>query len=155
MKDTLKPKFLLTENLNRLAKWLRMLGYDAAIYKSISFHNMIRLAKKERRIILTRSNKQAKSSLKFSRILIKTDNHLEQIKELKGVITFNEQYTFSRCLLCNKQLYGISREKVKDLVPEFIYENQTDFKVCKKCGKIYWQGTHYKSMMAELKKILL
>ncbi|MCK5027974.1 MAG: Mut7-C RNAse domain-containing protein [Candidatus Pacebacteria bacterium] len=154
MKDALKPKFLLTENLNRLAKWLRMLGYDAAIYKSISFHNMIRLAKKERRIILTRSNKQAKSNLKFSRILIKADNHLEQIKELKEVITFNEQYTFLRCLLCNKLLYGISREKVKDLVPEFIYENQTDFKVCRKCGKIYWHGTHYKAMLMELRKIL-
>ncbi len=154
MKDALKPKFLLTENLNRLAKWLRMLGYDAAIYKSISFHNMIRLAKKERRIILTRSAKQAKSNLKFSRILIKADKHLEQIKELKEIITFNEQYTFSRCLLCNKRLYGISREKVKDLVPEFIYEDHTDFKVCRKCGNIYWKGTHYKSMLAELKKIL-
>jgi len=154
LKDVLKPKFLLTANLNRLAKWLRMLGYDAAIYKSISFHNMIRLAVKERRIILTRSKKQAKSKLKFSRILIKTDNHLEQIKELKEVISFNEQYTFSCCLLCNKQLYGISREKVKDLVPEFIYENHTDFKVCRKCGKIYWQGTHYKSMLVELRKIL-
>lgn len=154
MKDTLKPKFLLTENLNRLAKWLRMLGYDAAIYKSISFHNMIRLAVKERRIILTRSSKQAKSNLKFSRILIKSDNHLEQIRELKEIISFNEHYIFLRCLLCNKLLSGISREKVKDLVPELIYENHTDFKVCRKCGKIYWQGTHYKAMLAELGKIL-
>ncbi len=155
MKDTLKPKFLLTENLNRLAKWLRMLGYDAAIYKSISFHNMIRLAVKERRIILTRSTKQAKSNLKFSRILIKADNHLQQLKELKEVISFNEHYIFLRCLLCNKLLIEIAKEKIKDLVPEFIYENQTDFKVCRKCGKIYWQGTHYKAMLAEIKNTLL
>ena len=153
LKNVLKPKFLLTENLNRLSKWLRMLGYDATIYKSISLSNMIRLAVKERRIILTRSAKQAKSNLKFSRILIKSDNHFKQIKELKEIITFNEQYTFSRCLVCNKQLYGISKEKVKDLVPEFIYENQADFKVCRKCGKIYWQGTHYKVMLEVLKNI--
>ena len=152
MKVVLKPKFLLTENLNRLAKWLRMLGYDAAIYRSISFHNMIRLAVKERRIILTRSNKQAKSNLKFSRILIKADNYLQQLTELIEIIAFNEQNTFSRCLLCNRLLSEITKEKIKDLIPDFIYENHTDFKVCRKCGKIYWQGTHYKAMLAELKK---
>ena len=155
LKDILKPKFLLAENLNRLAKWLRMLGYDTAIYKSISFSNMIRLAVKERRIILTRSKKQAKSKLKFSRILIKTDNHLQQILELNEIISFNVKYIFSRCLLCNKQLSDIKKESFKELIPEFIYENHTDFKICRKCGKIYWQGTHYKSMLVELKKLLL
>lgn len=149
----LKPRFLLSENLNRLAKWLRLLGYDAAIYKAISTDNMINLANKERRILLTRSNKIAVRKEKFSRVLIKSEFHLEQLKELCNYLIFSEEHVFTRCLICNKILFDISRDKIRNLVPEVVLNSINLYKVCRKCGKIYWQGTHYKSMLEMLEKI--
>jgi len=75
IKEEKRPKFLLAENLGKLAKWLRFLGYDAALYRKISLDNMIRIANKDNRIILTRSKKVAKNKRKFKRILIKSENH--------------------------------------------------------------------------------
>ena len=143
MKD---PKFLLTENLNKIAKFLRSMGYDAAVYKSISFDNMIRIAEKDKRIILTRSVKQSKSKKQFRRILIKSVNHISQIKELKSIICYNQENTLTRCGECNKKLFEINKTKVKELVPEFVFETQAEFKICLYCGKIFWKGTHYKEI---------
>ena len=152
-KVELKPKFILSQELNRLAKWLRILGYDAVIYKSVNLLTIIRLAKKERRIFITRSQKKVKSVQKFSRILIKSENYLEQLREMKDYIRLNNEHIFTRCIICNKLLFEISPKKIITLIPEYIYQNHKDFKVCRKCGKIYWKGTHYQDMKNELSKL--
>ncbi len=149
-----KPKFLLDENLNRLAKWLRLLDYDAAVYKSISFHNAIRVANRERRIFLTRDRNLAGSNLIFSRRLIMSVDHRDQLKELNDIVTVKEEYLFSRCILCNKRLFNIPKKKIKELIPEFVYESFDEFKLCRKCGRIFWKGSHYKAMKEELKNLL-
>ncbi len=134
---------------------LRLLGYDAAIYASISFDNMIRLANKERRIILTRSHKQASSSQKFSRIHIKSESRKEQITEIIDFITMNKNLLFTRCLKCNRSLNSLNKEKIKDLVPSYIYETHNEFKICRKCGKVFWHGTHYTDMLNILNEIFI
>jgi len=148
-----RPKFLLAENLGRLAKWLRILGYDAAIFPKISLHNRIRIAENDKRILLTRDKKEAKSKLKFRRVLIKSDDYLQQLREMKNLITFNEKYLFSRCSECNKPLAEIDKEKIKSQIPEYIYQSQNEFKICHFCGKIYWKGTHSELMLEKLKTI--
>ncbi len=150
----MKTKFLLSENLNRLAKWLRLLGYDAVIYKSISLHKKIQLAQKERRIFLTRSKKIAKNSIQFSRRLIKSDDHLVQLKELENLINYDENMIFTRCIECNKLLNSIEKDKIKNRLDEFTFQNFEKFKICRKCGKIYWEGSHYQNMKNILKRII-
>ena len=149
----LKPQFLLSENLNRLAKWLRMLGYDAAVYKSISIDKMIHLAGKEKRVLLTRSKQVSRRKEKFPRVLIQSEFHIDQLKELRSYLKLNEEYLFTRCINCNKILYDISKDKIKDLIPEFVFNSIDEYKVCRKCGKIFWQGSHYEDMMKILNKI--
>ncbi|MCF7794205.1 MAG: Mut7-C RNAse domain-containing protein [Candidatus Cloacimonetes bacterium] len=146
----LKPRFLLDENLNRLAKWLRMLGYDAAVYKRISVQKQINLAIKERRLILTRNRKTAKSALKFNRVLIAEDNHIKQLQEIIDMIRYDEDLIFSRCLDCNKLLFDIDKKKIEELVPEYVFKNFHEFKVCRRCGRIFWQGSHFDDMKNKL-----
>ena len=143
-------RFILDENLGKLAKWLRFLGYDAAIYKSISIDNKIRLANKERRVYLTRDKKIAKLKKKFSRKLIVSQDYKEQLQELKDYIEFAEEYVFLRCPNCNIALKSTDKDKIKKLAPEFIYQTNDEFKVCYKCGRVFWKGSHYK----EIKKLL-
>lgn len=151
--NPLQPSFLLSENLNRLARWLRLLGYNAALFRSIDFDNMIRIANRDRRIILTRDRKQAISRKKFKRRLIKTDNHLLQLRELLDLIRFDQAHAFTRCLECNRRLFVISGDKIKDLVPEYTRQQHQEFLYCRQCGRIYWQGDHYRDMKDKLEKL--
>ena len=149
-----RKKFLLDGNLGRLAKWLRMLGYDVAVYKSISIEKKISLCTKERRIFLTRSNKIAKRKESFSRILIKAEKYDEQLQEISQLLELNSERLFSRCLKCNYRLQDILAEKIDGLVPESVMHNFSEFKICRKCGKIYWRGSHYDAMKSKLKNLL-
>ncbi|HPR18649.1 MAG TPA: Mut7-C RNAse domain-containing protein [Candidatus Cloacimonadota bacterium] len=149
-----RPRFLLTENLNKLARFLRMLGYDAVVYKSISSQKMIDLASKERRILLTRSHKTAKSKIHFSRILIKSVMPAKQLQEIASYLEIEDNYLFTRCLNCNKHLFEIEKQKISDLVPDPVFQSFDEFTVCRSCGKIYWKGTHYTDMKKQLAEIL-
>lgn len=147
-------KFLLDENLGKLAKWLRMLGYDCVVYKSISIEKKISLCSKERRIFLTRSNKIAKRKEDFNRILIRSVKYDKQLQEMLHLIELNNEMLFSRCLACNNKLHEMQSERIGGLVPEYVKHNFTEFKICRKCGKVFWQGSHYDAMMNKLKNLL-
>ncbi len=149
-----RKKFLLDENLGKLAKWLRMLGYDSVVYKSISIEKKISLCVKERRIFLTRSKKIAKMNEHFFRILIRTEKYDNQLKEILPLLEINNEMFFSRCLECNNGLQAIKAENIDGLVPENVKHNFTDYKICRKCGKIYWHGSHYDAMKSKLKNLL-
>ena len=149
-----RKKILLDENLGKLGKWLRMLGYDTAVYKSISIEKKVSLCVKERRIFLTRSSKIAKRKESFSRILIKSEKYDEQLQEISHLLELNNEKLFSRCLKCNYRLQDIHAEKINGLVPEKVKHNFSEFKICRKCGKIYWRGSHYEAMKCKLNNLL-
>ncbi|MDN5354830.1 MAG: uncharacterized protein PWQ09_1586 [Candidatus Cloacimonadota bacterium] len=148
-----KPKFLLSDNLNKLAKWLRALGYDSLVGQSISLHNLRRIGYRDRRIILTRSRKVARSPHHFPRRLIRSEDSWQQLQEIKDLLEYDEKSIFSRCLECNRVLVPIEKEQIKNLVPSFVFQTQNSFSYCKKCGKIFWKGSHYKDMKKKLDKI--
>ncbi len=149
-----RVSFLVESHLGRLAKWLRFLGYDVASYKGATFTNLARLAAKERRVLLTRSEKQARSEWKFARRLIASDDYRMQLRELADLIEIDPDIAGSRCIHCNRPLYTIAREKVRSLVPEYVYETQADFVICRKCGHVFWRGTHYDKMIEMLYSLL-
>lgn len=149
-----RKKFLLDENLGKLAKWLRMLGYDAAVYKSISIEKKISLCYKERRILLTRSKKIVKRGECFSRILIKAEKYDKQLQEMLPLLELNNDLLFTRCIECNNEMREIKIEKIDGLVPESVKYNFSEFKICRKCGKVYWRGSHYDAMKSKLKNLL-
>jgi uncharacterized protein len=148
-------KYLLTIDLNRLAKWLRMMGYDAVIIPSISISELIRRAIAENRIILTRSIKLSKDKRPFSRILIHSENHLNQLKELLSYLHPDEKYFFTRCLVCNRTLYPIGKDKVEGLVPDRSFQLHDEFRVCRHCGRFYWAGTHWEAMKKTIEEIFI
>lgn len=148
-----RNKFLLDENLERLAKWLRMLGYDTIVPKSISIEKKISLCIKERRIFLTRNKKIAKRSEPYIRFFMKEQTYLKQLSEMQDLISFDNKLS-TRCLNCNYILQTIEPEYIKHLVPEKVLNYFSEFKICRKCGKIYWNGSHYDAMKMEFKNLL-
>jgi len=153
IKETKLPRFLLRENLNKLARELRLLGYDAAIYKQISFHNLCRIAARENRIILTRSLGESKQKTDNQIILIKAVLVDQQLLQIKPVLQFDPVIIFSRCSLCNKMLYEIDKKKIINFVPEYVLTHNSHFKICRFCGHIYWEGDHHQAILKRLKNL--
>jgi len=147
-------KFILTRELGRLAKWLRILGYDTEYFSQGNLSSLIIQALRDSRVIITRNHRLPQSP-GIKAIFIKTEKIKEQLKEsLKALmIPLDHALMFSRCIICNEQLVDIAKDKIKDKVPEYVFNTQEDFIRCPKCGRIYWQGTHWGNVEAILQEI--
>ena len=149
-------KFILTKELGRLAKWLRILGFDTEYFNQDNLSSLMIQALRDERIILTRNQRLAKpAGVKIT--LVKTEKIKEQIAEvLKGLKLRPVPDTmFTRCIICNEELVAIAKEKIKDKVPEYVFKTQSNFITCPKCQRIYWQGTHWGNVTAIIKEIQL
>jgi len=147
-------KFILTKELGRLAKWLRILGFDTVYYNQDKPSSLIIQALGDERIILTRNHRLPQArGLKI--LLIKNDKIKKQVEEVvhRLKIKPEPELMFSRCILCNAKLLEIEKEKVKDRVPEYVFKTQGHFITCPKCQRIYWQGTHWGNVQKTLGEI--
>ena len=145
-------KFLCDEMLGTLAKWLRILGYDTEYVKNMEDEEIIEFARKERRIIITRDKLLARRA---DVSLYIDEKELEE--QLRKVVThFNLEIggnVLSRCTVCNVPVVEIKKEEAKGNVPEYVWENSNVFWKCKKCGRIYWLGSHWQNMEGMLKRL--
>jgi uncharacterized protein with PIN domain len=148
-------KFLADRMLGKLAKEIRMLGYDTVYYRGENLYPLIKLAREEGRVILTRNTKLLPKKPEDCIIQVKEDKPPLQLKELlqKGVISWKEEDLFSRCLLCNTLLDKIPREEVEGNVPDFIFYQQKEFSRCPQCLRIYWKGSHQDHMQKKVDKL--
>jgi uncharacterized protein with PIN domain len=142
-------KFLCDQNLGRLAKWLRLMGFDT-IYMSTWDEKMIEDALAEQRMILTRRKDM---KLAKGHMLIKDNDVRFQLSQVVNAFHLDElKNPLSRCILCNKKLHSIDRAKAKDRVPEYVYLTYDLFSECPSCEKVYWKGTHTENALAIIHK---
>ena len=148
-------KFLADRMLGKLAKELRMLGYDTIYYRGENTYPLIKLAREEGRVILTRNTKLIPKRPEDRIIRVMEDKSALQLRELiqKKVISLNEENLFSRCLLCNVLLDEISRKEAEGKVPDFIFYQQKEFSRCPQCLRIYWQGSHQDNMQKKVEEL--
>ncbi|MCM8783836.1 MAG: Mut7-C RNAse domain-containing protein [Candidatus Omnitrophica bacterium] len=147
-------KFLVTPELGRLCRWLRILGLDVFYAKSGNRSEIIFKAIKESRIIVTRDRRIGEHhGLKI--ILIKSDFLKEQLRQLinETKIEIKPEAMFMRCTICNEILVEIDKETVKGKVPEYVYATQEEFVQCPQCKRIYWEGTHWGRITKTLEEI--
>ncbi len=146
-----KPLFIVDAMLGKLAKKLRLLGYDSLYSSNIEDDEIMRLAKNENRILITKDVPlvQKARKKKIWNVQITSDDEIEQFlqinkKESLGKCTVSGSN--SRCPVCNGKLQYIEKNDVSDKVPTGVFENMKDFWKCTKCEKIYWEGTHIKNL---------
>jgi uncharacterized protein with PIN domain len=147
-------KFILTKELGRLAKWLRILGFDAEYDTCGPSASLLIRALKEERVILTR-NRRISRTRGVKVFVVTRDFIREQVKEVLRAfkITPVAEEMFRRCNLCNQELVPVEKEEVQERVPEYVFETQEDFFTCPGCKRIYWAGTHWGNFEAILKEI--
>jgi len=150
-------KFLVDQMLGTLAKWLRFCGIDTFYAtQSIQDDELLEIAKKENRVLVTRDKELILRAQKrdIRVIPVFTRDLDEQLKKVLNRTTVDSTQILSRCSLCNTQLISIDKEQVKNKGPENVYQTNETFWICPNCHKIYWRGSHYDKILQKIKSLV-
>jgi uncharacterized protein with PIN domain len=148
------PRFICDEQLGRLAKWLRIQGYDTLYECPIKDSKLIQLAQSERRILLTRDRDLETKTLWDAVVWIEATDYKKQLRELHRKVSIPRRSLFSRCLRCNEVIRPVSRAEVESRIPPEVYRTYREFFGCSACQKIFWRGSHVKNTQEKLRRIL-
>lgn len=145
------PRFAVDRTLGRLARWLRVLGFDAAYRAELPGARLLTLAAREERIVLTRDGRLRDPRGRARVIRIASDRFRDQLRELDGVLPLGAPESRpARCVECNEALESVASEAVAERVPEYVRATQHDFKRCPRCRRTFWPATHRVRMDAEI-----
>jgi uncharacterized protein with PIN domain len=152
-------KFVADNNVGKLARWLRLIGYDTLLFKQKDDAQMIRIALSEDRVILTKDTQFMKRRLVTNGTLktvhIEQDDPRLQVQEVVKTLGLDYHFKpFSVCLECNRALIARGKDEVRRSVPVRVLETQTQYTQCPACHRIYWPGTHWEAMGKKLQDLL-
>ncbi len=148
-------RFIVDSMLGHVARWLRMLGYDTVYYRDIEDWKLLKMAKNDDRIVVTRDLGLFRRARKHGlRALFIEDSSIEKILATLSV-RYNIRLEFdkndTRCPECNGILkYTSSIIDVSSKINKDIVLKYKEFWVCQTCGKVYWQGTHWRTISSIL-----
>jgi uncharacterized protein with PIN domain len=146
-------KFIADAMLGRLARWLRLLGFDTLYYPDISDQQVLKISREQERFILTRDTHFIRRNIKDS-LMIHSDSLEEQVAQVLRDLNLALPAA-GRCANCNGILKDVpSKSEVRDSVPEHVYLTHSLFQRCAGCGNIYWEGTQYRRFRERLKDML-
>jgi uncharacterized protein len=141
----MKPNFLLDAMLGTLARWMRIGGYDTEYKKNQTDNELIEETLRSGRILLTRDKDLAKKAFKkgLKIIYLKSESDEANLAFLVSELKISFDLSNSRCPKCNGLLKGVSKEEVKEKVPQRSYNTVEVFWICESCRSIYWRGSHW------------
>jgi hypothetical protein len=148
-------KFVVDVMLGKLAKWLRIMGFDAVYGNRAADRELLQAARRERRVLLTRDHRLLQSAKNVRGLLIESEDWRRQLAQVLDAFSLRDQARpMTRCLACNVRLKRLSRKNARNLVAPFVFERASAFSICPRCGRVYWPGTHFAAMDKQLSKIL-
>jgi uncharacterized protein with PIN domain len=148
-------KFVVDCMLGKLAKWLKILGFDVAYLNKARDSDLLRIARQEKRILLTRDHRLLEGAKDIQSLFIESEKWPEQVEQVLGKLNLQQKTKpYSRCLECNVKLKKLLKKKAKNLVAPFIFERAASLAICPSCGRVFWPGTHFEGMESKLEEIL-
>jgi uncharacterized protein with PIN domain len=147
-------KFVADGMLGRLARWLRLLGHDTKYSNSMEDRQLLAIAQKERRILLTRDLQlyQRATAKGLDAFYVEGQTQAEKLAHIakRFDIRLDIDMTQSRCPRCNATVKSAQKEEIRKKVEENTFSSYNDFWICPKCKQAYWQGAHW----PKIRKIL-
>lgn len=148
--------FILDVHLGKLAKYLRLLGFDVIYQNNFSDNIIIDRSLAEKRIILTRDIGLLKNKRVTHGYWIRHTNAKKQVAEvLVRFDLYKQCQPFIRCLECNGILAKINKHEIMQYILPKTKKYYEDFVYCEQCKKIYWKGTHYKKLKELVNEFLI
>jgi uncharacterized protein with PIN domain len=149
-------KFIVDGMLGKLTRWLRMLGQDVEYSTQYEDAELVAMAEKEHRVLLTRDSELCKRALAkgVDAFYVAAKTEAKKLAELAERFGFPLAIDMkrSRCPRCNAKILLTPKEQVSDKVKRNTFAHYNEFWECPNCGQIYWQGSHWKGISAALKE---
>ncbi len=149
------PRFLCDAMLGTLARWLRLLGYDAELVgPDARDAEVAARAAAEGRVLLTRDRELAAAGPRT--VLVRAERLEDQLAEVIGRLGLDPrpEARGTRCAACNGEVTPVERETVAGLVPPYVYGSAGSFRRCAGCGRVYWRGSHVPRIERRLERVL-
>ncbi|MEJ2627317.1 MAG: Mut7-C RNAse domain-containing protein, partial [bacterium] len=148
-------KFILDIQLGKLAKKLRMLGFDTLYKNNYVDKQIIEIAREEHRIILTRDKTLLKNKLVTHGYWVRnTDPELQFIEIIQRFDIKNQINPFTRCMVCNQKVVQVEKDEIADQLQPKTKKYFNEFFQCVQCKKIYWKGSHFQKMKQKINTLL-
>jgi uncharacterized protein with PIN domain len=150
-----KTAFMVDANLGKLARGLRMLGFDAAYDNQLDDSEIVDIAAREKRIVLTRDRKLLFRKAVTHGFWIRSDDVDTQLKEvLQRCDLYDQVKPLQRCMECNGEIESVARERVWSRLEPLTRRYYREFYRCSRCDRIYWEGSHVEHMSGVIHQLL-
>jgi uncharacterized protein with PIN domain len=143
-------RFVVDGMLGSLARWLRILGYDTDYVNQRDDAELVRVARAEDRVLLTRDRELA-GRRRVKSLLIESQSLDDQLAQLTAAFPLPPGSHPSRCSVCNTVLVEAMPNEIAHRVPRYVLKRHTHFHRCPGCDRIYWRGSHWRNMQARLR----
>ena len=140
-------RFIADAHLGGLAHLLRMTGFDTLYENAVRDDDVERLAREQDRIVLTRDRGLLKRRGISHGCYVHALRPEQQLREIFHRLDLaRSARPFTRCLSCNSVLHSVEKARVASLLPPGVYERHERFSACDGCGRVFWEGTHWRRM---------
>jgi uncharacterized protein with PIN domain len=153
--DSSEIQFAADRMLGRLAKLLRLLGYDTLYARDMGTTQLLEMTQENARVVLTRGDIQKRFPSMANVYSLKSEFPPEQLRELVerfGLDTHSGLWT--RCTLCNSRIARVEKRDVESRVDSKVLRIYEDFFRCTGCGHVYWRGSHVERILRNLASLL-
>ena len=142
-----ESRFILDAHLGKLAKYLRMLGFDTLYQNDFGDREIIEIAHVDNRIILTRDKLLLRSKKVDHGYYVRaTEKHAQLIEIVKKFDLYSQFRSFTRCMTCNAELIKKERSEIENKIDGNAAQIFSEFFYCPECDKVFWKGSHFERM---------
>jgi uncharacterized protein len=148
------PRFVVDVNLGRLARLLRLLGFDVWWSSDADDQTLVDISLAEQRILLTRDRPLLKRRALTHGLFVRSDDAEQQTLEVVRRLHLRQLMApFTRCVRCNGTLTAVSKNEVIDHLQPLTRRYYDDFSRCTECAQIYWRGSHHERLVRVVNKL--
>ena len=146
--------FVVDVNLGRLARLLRLLGFDVWWSNDADDDALADMSLREHRILLTRDRGLLKRRAITHGLFVHSQHPEEQTLEVIRRLDLRRRLApLTRCVRCNGQLAAVSKDAVADNLEPLTVQYYEEFSCCEHCGQIYWPGSHYAKLLGLVERL--
>ena len=143
------PRFVIDVNLGRLARLLRLLGFDVWWSSDADDRALADISLDQQRILLTRDRGLLKRRAITHGLFVHSDHPKEQTLEVIRRLDLRQRLApFTRCARCNGRLAAVTKDEVVDHLEPLTRRYYDEFSRCVECGQIYWPGSHHARLVS-------
>ena len=148
-------KFIADVHLGKLARYLRLCGFDTLFDTRYTDPEIMRISKSEGRIILTRDRELLNNRKAIGGLLVRSQDPGIQLKDVFDHLGLKSMVKpFTRCMECNGLIEEVSKEMIQDRLQPNTMLYYDRFFLCRQCDHVYWEASHFKRMKEYVDKLV-